>query len=439
MDRLFTSLRLIVVVAAVWLGGSLSPARAASPGIVITNMPAFGALGNLSGFVTNANPATNSVAVFIFVAGGWYSKPGCASPLTPIQPNGSWSANITIYPSDTNATEIAAFLMPTNYNQPCADGTNGLAIPSQAEATVYVDRVNPSARQFNFAGYGWWVKTASGLAGPGPNYFTDSTNNVWVDAQGQLHLKITQTNGQWQCVEIISDRSFGYGQYRYTVLTPVSTLGTNAVLGMFTWSYDAAYNYREIDIEQSRWEYGYGTNNVEDYALAPYGPGQTLNFTLPVTLANTTHCLIWRAGNVAFQSLNGGFALPPAATNVLEMWNNSLGVPPAGGEQVHINLWLDNGNPPGNGQPIEAVVSGFEFVPIGAVLPAQLGPLTGLPGAPQLTVQGQANWHYEIDASSNMLDWMSLGEIAPTNAVFQFTDTNPVSARARFYRTVTEP
>ena len=431
--------------AAVAVGGcvvllSLMP-WAYGQSIVITNTPAFGAYGNLSGYVTNASFTTNCVAVFIYVAGGWYSKPTCASQLTPINPDGTWSADITTSSSDTNATEIAAFLVPANYDPTCADGTTGLAIPVQAEAVAYVDRVSPSARQFTFAGYGWSVKTSGGSpAGPGPNYFSDSTNNVWVDAQGLLHLRITYTNGEWQCAEIISDQSFGYGQYRFTVSTPVSVLGTNAVLGMFTYSYDAAYNDREIDIEQSRWEYAHGPNDVEDYAITPYAAGQEMNFSLPAGVTNSTHSFIWQSNNVTFQSLNGSFASPAVASNVLASWSCSAGIPPAGGEQVHINLWLDNGNPPANNQSVEVVLSQFDFVPLGQPAPARLIGLNEVPGGDiELSGAGVDEWHYQILSSSNLSQWLELGSVLATNTPFFFTDTNPASLNPRFYRALTEP
>ena len=425
------------------------PAGVAGPSIIITNLPAFGSHGNLSGLVLNANPATNCVAVYIFVGsdpvvsgGYWYSKPSCPSALTPIQPNGSWTANITTVDSDTNATEIAAFLVPSNYSQACVDGTSGLPIPEQAEAVVYADRVNSSARQFNFSDYGWWVKSSSGgLAGPGPNYFSDNTNNVWVDAQGQLHLQITHSSNQWQCVEIISDRSFGCGQYRFTVSTPVNTLDANVVLGMFTYSYDTAYAGREIDLELSRWDYAYGASDVEDFAVQPYNNfGQVLHFPLPAGVTNSTHSFIWQPTNVAFQVLNGNFASPPAATNILESWNCPFGTPPAGGEQVHINLFLDNGNPPVSGQPVEVIVSQFEYVPLGSPQPAQLNQLAILPGGDvQLSGQAVMDWHYQLLSSTNLLNWLEIGTILATNNSFQFTDTNPVSPYSRFYKSLTEP
>ncbi len=421
-----------------------------SPSISITQLPAFGMAGNLAGVVSNADVTTNGVIVFIYVGGGWYSKPNCASPLTPLQRDGSWSANIATVGTDLQATEVAAFLVPTNYNPPCVDGAAGLTIPSQAEAVIYAHRVDPAVRQFNFSGYGWWVKNSAGsLAGPGPNVFSDSTNNIWVDAAGRLHLKITYTNNTWQCAEIISDRSFGYGQYRFTVNADVNGLDPNAVLGMFSWSDDSAYHYREIDIELSRWDYDTGSNNVEDYAVSPYGTGQVLYFPLAVGVTNSTHCFIWQSNHVAFESLNGGYEPLPAPTNFLQGWGCALGIPPAGGEQVHINLWLDKGNPPANNQPVEVVLSSFQFVPLGPPPPAYLNGLTRLPGGGvQLNLQGQADRPYQIFSSSNLLDWLGLGMVLTTNNIitytsapvgFQFTDTNPVSGQPRFYRALTEP
>ncbi len=438
------------LVAGACLLIPVSSARAAIPALIITNLPAYGSSGNLGGVVSNANLTTNCVAVFIYVAGDWYSKPDCTSQLTPIQPDGSWSADITTGSSDKNATEIAAFLVPTNYNQPCVDGTPGLTIPAQAEAVVYANRVDPSARWFTFSNYGWSVKTSGGsLAGPGPNYFSDSTNNVWVDTGGLLHLKITSTSNEWQCVEIISDRSFGYGQYRFSVQANVNGLDPNVVLGLFTWSNDSAYNDREIDIELSRWDYANGANNVEDYAISPYGTGQLIYFALPSGITNSTHSFIWQSNQVAFQSLNGQFNPAPPGTNILQTWNSTAGIPPAGGEQVHINLWLDRGNPPVTNQPTEVVLSSFEFVPLGPPPPAHLsGLFPTVAGGLQLSVSGQSDEHYRIFSSSNLLDWLGIGLVLATNSNvtfssvpvgFTFTDTNPASLQPRFYRTATEP
>jgi hypothetical protein len=426
--------RLVVAGLALALGNT----QAASPSILITNLPAYGATGNLSGLVLNANPATNRVAVCIFVAGAWYSKPSCASQLTTIQPDGSWTANVTPSSNDKTATKIAAFLVPANYNQ-CVNGATGLPIPPTATAVVYANRTPPSTRQFYFSDYNWWVRTTGGnTSGPGPNIFSDSTNNVWVDAQGLLHMKITHANNAWQCAEIISDRSFGYGQYRFTVSAPVNSLDPNVVFALFTYSDDSAYNYREIDIEMSRWSNA-SDPNAAQFAIQPVGAGQLQRYAVPTGVTNSTHGFIWQSNNVAFQALNGNFAAPPAATNLLKSWTCTTGIPPAGGEQIHINLWLVQGNPPINGQPVEVIISNFTFVPLGSPQPAKVNQLTRLPGGNvRLDVQGTADWHYQMLSSSNLLAWLDIGTMLATNNLFQFTDTNPAAPDARYYRALTK-
>ncbi|HVU28447.1 MAG TPA: glycoside hydrolase family 16 protein [Verrucomicrobiae bacterium] len=425
-----------------------SSIKGQSPTIIITNLPAYGTQGNLGGLVMNANPATNSVAVYIYVSGAWYSKPSCASALTPIQPDGSWTANITTSGSDPNATEIAAFLVPTNYDQACVNGAAGLTIPSQAEAVVYANRVSPGLRRFNFSGYGWSVRNTTAASGPGPNYFSNSTNNVWLDAQGQLHMKITHTNGVWECAEVTSDRSFGYGQYRFTVSAPINNLDPNVVLGLFTYSNDNVYNYREVDVELSRWKNPADANDAQ-FVIQPAGAGQKLRFSVPGGVTNSTYSFIWQTNRVDFQSLNGDFTSSPLATNLLKTWTCTLSVPPAGGETVHINLWLFQGTAPSNNQEVEVVISNFEFLPLGPPQPAQLGQLNLLPGGDiELNAQGLADWRYQILTSSDLVNWQEIGTVLATNssiaysalpALFQFIDTNPVSLDSSFYRTVTEP
>src|ERR1022692_4761917 len=120
----------------------------ASPALVITNLPAFGTSSNLQGIVLGAN-ATQAVAAFIYVPGyGWVSKPTCAQPLTAIQTNGAWSANIVTAGSDTNATRFAALLVGTNYNQACVLGLANLPtnIFAQAVAKSVVTRPSPGVR-----------------------------------------------------------------------------------------------------------------------------------------------------------------------------------------------------------------------------------------------------------------------------------------------------
>ena len=54
-------------------------------------------------------------------------------------------------------------------------------------------------RSIKFSGLVWKVKASAGRVGPGNNFFSDSNDNVRVDGQGKLHLKITEHDGQWHC------------------------------------------------------------------------------------------------------------------------------------------------------------------------------------------------------------------------------------------------
>ncbi len=214
-----------------------SLAALASPAILLTNVPAFGSFADLSGTVVDASPAAHRVAVFIYVpSAGWWSKPYCDPQLTVIRPDGSWTADITTGGVDELATKITALLVGTNYNEPCVMGppTIPTNVTAQAIAGATVERFDPSVRWISFSGYDWWVKTSSGLVGPGPNYFSDSTNNVWVDTLGRLHLRITNRSNVWECAEVITRRTFGYGSYRFELGSAVNDINPSVVLGSFT-------------------------------------------------------------------------------------------------------------------------------------------------------------------------------------------------------------
>ena len=245
-----------------------------------------------------------------------------------------------------------------------------------------VTRPYPGPRWLSFSGYDWWVKASAGVVGPGPNYFSDSTNNVWLDGQGQLHLRITNRSNQWQCAELVSARTFGYGSYRFQLASPADNINPNAVLGLFTWSDDPAYADREIDIECSRWGNAADTNNAQ-YVVQPYGlSGHLARMAVPARQTNSTLLFTWETNRVGFQSQRGSFSANPSPANVISNWTYTLTVPPTGDENVHLNLWLMNGSPPTDHQEVEVVLASFQFVPLGTPQPALLTVAAGLPQTP---------------------------------------------------------
>ncbi len=224
----------------------------------------------------------------------------------------------------------------------------------------FLDR-HPYKRTFQFSSYTWGVKASPSPVGPGPNNFSDLESDVFVDASGRLHLKIVQRDGAWYGTEIVNTQSLGYGTYTFVLASPVDQLDPNVVLGLFTWD-DLApqFNYREIDIEFSRWGNAQAVNS--QYVIQPYT--QSMNFIRFATLLQgnlTTHLFEWRKDRVRFLSHQG---TPVNFGSLIAAWDyTGLDNPPPGAENTRINLWLLNGLPPSDGKEMEVVVKSFTFTP----------------------------------------------------------------------------
>ena len=283
------------------------------------------------------------------------------------------------------------------------------------------------------------VKTSSGTVGPGPNYFSDSTNNVWLDAQGQLHLRITNRSNQWQCAEIVSARTFGYGSYRFEIASRVDNLNPNVVLGLFTWSDDPAYTHREIDIECSRWGNATDPNNAQDVVQPYAAPGHLVRFAIPAGVTNSTHSFTWQTNQVNFQSQRGSFSPNPNPTNVISTWSYALDVPQTGDENIRMNLWLFNRMAPTDNQEVEAVIKSFNFVPLPTPQPARLTDVKRSNGQMQFTIVSEPDRRYEVSASTNLFIWEDLAQLLATNVQTSFTETNSAGFQYRFFRALTLP
>lgn len=212
--------------------------------------------------------------------------------------------------------------------------------------------VSGYGQSIEFAGYSWLTKIATQPVGPGPNYFSDGPDTVWVDEEGRLHLRLAPgDNGAWYAAEVVCTASFGYGTYQFLVDSPVDSLDPNVVLGLFTWDDDPAQNHRELDIEFAR--FGAPSSPAGRYTVQPYQQaGNVFGFRQP-PVSESLHMFMWSAAAVTFESAAGDLIAQHVFTS---------DIPSPGNEHARMNLWLDRGYAPTDGQPVEIVIRDFTFI-----------------------------------------------------------------------------
>ena len=240
-----------------------------------------------------------------------------------------------------------------------------------------------------FSGYGWDKKGSGFPVGPGPNYFSTGENNVWLDDNGYLHLKITKENNQWKAAEVISTANMGYGTYIFTLASDVSNFNEKVVFGLFTWDNNSFYEQAnsEVDIEFSKW------NNASDSLMLTYSV-QPVIFDNPTIYeerthhpamsvsslkGTTTHAFTWKSDKITWASYAGStypgtpqlanwsFDLTNQARTKIEGGLTSLPIViPAPGQTTNarMNLWLLGGQAPSNNQEIEVIIKSFQYIPM---------------------------------------------------------------------------
>ncbi|MCK4339511.1 MAG: T9SS type A sorting domain-containing protein [Candidatus Cloacimonetes bacterium] len=365
MKKLFIILAVVVASTLLTTGILVSQNNG---GIGFTYVPPWGSYYNLYGQVWDVTPSEYRVAVYIYLEGWWWPKPYATNPLTIIADDSTWTCDITTGGIDKYATRIIAFLVPDGYEPP-QSGYSYSQWPEYLPIELYdfpyvLECRYPGNRIISFSGYNWIVKQCEETIGPGLNYFSDNTSDVWVDENDELHMKITYRSGKWYCSEVIADTSLGYGKHVFYVKSRVDSLDQNAVLGLFTWDEctppEPPYNYREMDIEFSRWGEAQSDTNAQ-YVVQPWDtPGNRHRFIIDSDTC-TTHMFEWRENYIEFQSYYG-CSSTPSSNDLIESWTyTGSDIPTPGDENPRINLWLFNGVPPSDGEDIEIIIQCFEF------------------------------------------------------------------------------
>ena len=231
-------------------------------------------------------------------------------------------------------------------------------IASADAAATSVMPSAPGATQVVFAGRVFHVR--SGAGGPGPNAW--SAQNVWVDAQGALHLKIANVNGQWSCAEVYTNEALGFGTYQFKVAGHPELLDPNVVLGIFNYPTPdiGPDGTNEIDIEFATWGGVQAQHGNWTVWPAVAGPSQATHAFDPQAVRGVgTHKFNWTSRSVQFQSLTGNRAY----ANWTFAPADYLHQVPQHAMPLHINFWLFQGHAPMDGKDAEIVISAFNFAP----------------------------------------------------------------------------
>lgn len=212
-----------------------------------------------------------------------------------------------------------------------------------------------AARTLSFSGYDWMVK--NGYYAPGPNKWSDAADQVFVDANGALHLSVAKRgDGKWYASEVWLPASLGYGVYEFEFASRVDTVDTNLVVAPFLYQDDT----HELDIEYTNWKVAGGANVW--YAAQPEISGvSNANFKFTQAVGSVTARIIWQSTGITFETAQNGV--------VLARWfyNGKNNFVP-GGERAHINFWMTSGTSPSDGRNKEIIVNRFTFFAVPPVV-----------------------------------------------------------------------
>ena len=253
----------------------------------------------------------------------------------------------TATPTPTTTPKPTATPTPTP-TPPPSTPTPTPSTPTPTVPTSAGPISNPGhMSQLNWAGYTWNVHSSQ--EDWGGNHFSDSSNNVWVDTQNRLHLKITNVNGMWYSAEIETANTIGYGTYATTVYSNPNTLAPNVIAGMFYYKDPSD----EMDMEFSRWG---NPRQIYDTFYTVYDGSSTSakhSQGYLTNTASTTHAMTWNENSISMVSKD--------SSNIIGSWTYPGTYSPATGGRFHLNFWVENAAPPADGKEQELVLSSFSM------------------------------------------------------------------------------
>ncbi len=181
---------------------------------------------------------------------------------------------------------------------------------------------------------------------------TNSTQAIWIDGRGRLHLHIVKIDGVWRSVELRSLNTVSYGRYRLVNDTATGKFADQTVFGMFVYRPGTKTYTNEIDIENSRFPRYLKAPNNAQFAVQPYrAPHHAHPYHVKPSYKPLFQEFTWYPpargkGTVKFQTRVGTTPHAPLLTR----WAyHGASSPTDQNMYLYITLWLNHGKAPRHG------------------------------------------------------------------------------------------
>ncbi len=341
------NLRTRIMMGFVVLGASLiaytAPAQAATLPVEC-NVTISSSASTAFTMPTITGTAAAGSLVTVTIDGNTYTTTAAA--------DGTWSVTLTraltvgrTYPVSVSA-KLGSYTATTSQQ---------LAI---VPATCPQSPDTPQDTYLTWQNHKWWVRDIAG--NPGNNHWGRTYGNACVMTDDSLRLGLRNVNGTWYSTEIdYEDGALGYGEYTFTYDYDAADLPSNSVLGIFVYDRNSpAQDYREIDIERSKWgnTAPYGADMWYSVQSVTGKPERQSSHGMP-SKGPYTSSFVWQAGQVYFKTVD-------AAGNLVGEHLTTSGVQTPGNASVVFNLWMMNGEVPMDGAAFPTVrILSFKHTP----------------------------------------------------------------------------
>ncbi len=255
---------------------------------------------------------------------------------------------------------IVLFLFITIFIISCGDDEN----PNDENSIQLGDGNN-----FVFSNFKWIVKETKNIADS--RYFClTKKENVSIDKDGNLRLKLTKTGDTWYGGEITIDSSLGYGEYSFEARIESDGLDANATLA-FTIINITDNEYEgmtQTGVRFSKYSEADAPNELEYFLYATdkkFAEVQTPDNPFLLSRVKSTHKIGVYSNYLYYSSKVGSsfyeFKASDKGSNITDLPDALTFSAATENLKVIISLCLPDANETLSGKDVEVIISNFKY------------------------------------------------------------------------------